>query len=94
MKPTRNPFATVTALPANRAAKPSSVTLPKIALSVPEAAAAISVSERILWRWIKEGRIPTFRPFGIQRVLIKRTDLEAFIAAMPTDDTVDASQSA
>jgi excisionase family DNA binding protein len=40
--------------------KPASPTLPRL-LTVPEAAEALSVCERTIWRWIKAGEIETYR---------------------------------
>lgn len=52
--------------------------VPRLAISVPEAALALSVSERCVWRLIHDGELPVVR-IG-RRTLIHVTALEAFLA--------------
>jgi excisionase family DNA binding protein len=40
--------------------KPASPSLPRL-LTVPEAADALKLSERTVWRWIEAGEIETYR---------------------------------
>jgi|SRR4051812_7758731 len=47
-------------------------------LSVPEAARFLRMSTSTIWRWIRDGYLPSYR-LGGRRVRIKRSDLEAKI---------------
>jgi excisionase family DNA binding protein len=42
-------------------------TLPRL-LTVPEAADALKVCERTIWRWIEAGEIETYRPVRLVRI--------------------------
>lgn len=53
----------------------------KLAYHVVEAAEAIGLSESTLWREIKAGNLQSIKAGG--RRLILKTDLEAYLNAMP-----------
>lgn len=53
--------------------------VPRLALSVPEAAAALGLSPRSVWQLIADGALPV-RRVG-KRVLVPTAELAAFIAA-------------
>jgi len=53
--------------------------VPRLALSVPETAQAIGLSEREVWRRIANGTLPAVR-VG-RRTLIRVASLDAFLAA-------------
>jgi excisionase family DNA binding protein len=37
------------------------------------------LSRRVLWRWIREGRLPVYRPFQGRKALVKQSDIEAIL---------------
>ena len=53
------------------------VTSQPLLLNVTQVAAMMGVSDRTIWRRIREGALPAVRLGG--RVLVKREDLEAFV---------------
>ena len=70
----------------------------RLCLSVAEAAEALRVSSRQIYNLARDAGLPTIRLLG--RRLIRRADLEAWIAAQPVDrpgtngpETVPASGS-
>jgi excisionase family DNA binding protein len=56
----------------------------KLAYSVKEAADALGTSEASVWKLIRRCDIPTFRLPGLDRTLIKASDLIAFVDAQPS----------
>lgn len=56
----------------------------KLSYSVKEAAAAIGTSEKTIRNFIDRGQIPTFSLPGLERVLIKASDLAAFVNDQPS----------
>ena len=56
--------------------------VPRLALSVPEAAQAIGVSEREVWRLIARGELPVVR-IG-RRTLVHVAALDSFLTACGT----------
>jgi excisionase family DNA binding protein len=59
----------------------SSPTHPGQLLDLRQAAREYAISRPTLWRWIRCGRLPAFRPFASPKFLVKRRDLEALIEA-------------
>jgi excisionase family DNA binding protein len=54
--------------------------IPRIALRVHEAAAAIGLSRSSTYRFIKEGKLPSKKVGGC--TIIRVADLEAFVASL------------
>lgn len=61
-------------------------------ITVAEAAQALGVSERTIWRYLKSGRLDgeTVGPAGAQRTLIPRDSVDALRAERGHDPEVDA----
>jgi excisionase family DNA binding protein len=55
------------------------------------AAREYSISVQTLRRWVRSGRLPAFNPFAVRKLLVKRADLEALIAAAQTRAVAPAS---
>jgi excisionase family DNA binding protein len=53
-------------------------------LTVPEIAGEVGVTEETVWRWIRSGKLQAVRLGGASGYRIKRSRLEAFIAARET----------
>lgn len=60
-------------------------------LDLRQAQAAFPLSRRVLWRWIREGRLATYRPFEGRKVLVKRSDIEAILEATRQPRPTDAA---
>jgi excisionase family DNA binding protein len=56
--------------------------LERIAYGIEEAAAMLSMSQRTVYRLVWEGILPAKR--SGRRILIMRTDLDAYVGALPT----------
>lgn len=63
----------------SRPAAPEAPAVPRLALTVPEAAAAVGVSARLLWQEVSAGRLPSAR-VGRRR-LVRVADLERWLGA-------------
>jgi excisionase family DNA binding protein len=61
----------------------------KLALSVPQAAEAMSVSERFMRKLIANGTVPSIRVGG--RVLVRYTDLEAYTSRLAAPEPLGAA---
>ena len=58
----------------------------RIADSVPEAAARLSISTRTIWREIRDGRLAAVNARG--RTLVPRAAQDAYLASLPAARTV------
>lgn len=61
----------------------------QILLTIPDAAACLSISPRALWRFIAEGRLTVVRLGRSTR--IRAAELERFIAEQSRDSATEAS---
>lgn len=56
-------------------------TTPEVRFSTTEAATFACVSRKTLAGWVQRGQLPATRPSGTRQYLIKKSDLEQFLAA-------------
>lgn len=50
-------------------------------LTIPDAAAYAGLSRSIIQRWVVAGRLTAYRPAGLRRRLVRRSELDALIRA-------------
>lgn len=58
-------------------------------LSLKQAEQVYPISRRTFWKWISEGRLPAFKPFG-RKVLLRRSDIDKVLAATRVGADLDA----
>lgn len=66
---------------------------PNRMIGLPAAADLLDVSDRTVRRYIADGKLPAYRLAGGTNFRVRRGDVDALLAPLPTTGTVDADAS-